>query len=533
MSCDSYTNWGHQINNTHEFLVIYPRTNQQITAIVTHAYLTGKYVRVQGYRHSYPPLTVSHKDDPSTTVIIDMKRHMNRLRMGSMIVPSANQIFPTRLNVVIAETGASMQDLLTFTQQNGFGFVDTPIIGGDATVGGVLAIGGHGAGIRALNEKLTGPGFTFGSDSNAIVELQAVVWNQRLGKYVLRSFRRNDPDISAFLVHIGRAIITQVTLMVGENYNMSCVSRVDIPASELFAYPNNASARTISNLMDKFGRADATWFPFVENLWFRTWEVTDERPTSSKEVTEPYNYQFKYTIDDPKTPATEFGPQCMEKLVNGLTEKNVWDIWGPSQNTLLSYNRSSSSLVFGGFVVLTKRANVQLVLHDISQFYESLLDEYAAKGIYPIDQYAKFRVTEVDDPENTLIPGAVAADIAPLRPVTSRPDFNVGVWMNTLTTTNRPYSNEFGMRLEEFVYNRFNGDDGLARPEWSKNWGYAESGPFVNQAFIREMIPVNVGINEWNHAIQVWDKYDPHQVITNEFLRMLLVPFDDAGSVET
>lgn len=532
ISYDSYSNWANSINNTHSYLIVYPKTSLQVVSIVNWAYSVGRNVRVQGHRHSYPPITVSERDDPTKIIIIDMTRHMKKLRMGSLTVPSpGTKSGSLQLTTVVSETGASMEDFMAFAERNGYGIEMAPIVGGDATVGGVLAIGGHGAGQPALNEKLTGPGFTFGSVSNSIAEIKAVVWDERAKRYAMKTFARSDPEISAFIVHVGRAIITEVSLLVGKNYNMRCLSRVDVPGSELFAHPDNSTGmRTMTSFLDQSGRVDAIWFPFTESPWLKIWDVTDTKPRGAQIATEPYNYQFPFTFDNPQTPGTVFGPQTYQRLIRGLTENKKWDIWGPSKNTILYYNRTATPLVYSGFVVLTNRANVQLVLHDMVQFYLNLLDKYADFDQYPIDQYIKLRTTGLDNPGETLIPGAVAPDISPTSPMRSRPDFDVGVWMNTLTTTNRPYSDPFMTEFEQWAYRRYNGGDALVRPEWSKNWGHTNTAPFSDPIFLRETIPRVFGVEQWNRAVGILDKYDPHHVISNQFLRNLMVPYTSSSS---
>lgn len=189
-----------------------------------------KYVRVQGYRHSYPPITLGEEDAPDKIVILDMTRHMNKLKMSSYSV-GAGKASQT-LTTAISQSGASLESFLVFAETHGYGVENTPVIGGYATVGGVMAVGAHGAGIPALNEKLSKTGFSFGSLSNLIVALTAVVWNPSLGKYTLKTFSRTDPDIAAILVHIGRAVITEIAVLVGPNYNMQCLSRVDVSSTE-------------------------------------------------------------------------------------------------------------------------------------------------------------------------------------------------------------------------------------------------------------------------------------------------------------
>jgi hypothetical protein len=88
------------------------------------------------------------------------------------------------------------------------------------------------------------PGTTYGSLSNLVLRLTAVVWDPDAGAYVTRSFERTDPDCAALLTNLGRAFLTEVTLLAGPLARLRCVSRVDIAAAELFAAPG-AGGRTL------------------------------------------------------------------------------------------------------------------------------------------------------------------------------------------------------------------------------------------------------------------------------------------------
>jgi FAD/FMN-containing dehydrogenase len=109
-----------------------------------------------------------------------------------------------------------MLDLLAAVEQAGYGLTNTPAPG-DITLGGVLAVGGHGTSVPAVGE-LPLPGHTYGSVSNLVVSLTVAVWDTTRNAYVLKTFQRNDPDIGAFLVHLGRAFITEATLRLGVNF---------------------------------------------------------------------------------------------------------------------------------------------------------------------------------------------------------------------------------------------------------------------------------------------------------------------------
>ncbi|MFO5836832.1 FAD-linked oxidase, partial [Klebsiella pneumoniae] len=75
------------------------------------------------------------------------------------------------------------------------------------------AIDGHGTGIPAQGESRL-PGQSYGSLSNSIVALTAVVWDGAAGQYVLKTFRRDAPACAPFLVHLGPAFVVEGALPV-------------------------------------------------------------------------------------------------------------------------------------------------------------------------------------------------------------------------------------------------------------------------------------------------------------------------------
>ena len=60
---------------------------------------------------------------------------------------------------------------------------------------------------------------------------------------------RDDPICASLLTHLGRAFLTEATVQVGPLRRLRCVSRVDIPARELFAAPP-AGGRTLAGFLD-------------------------------------------------------------------------------------------------------------------------------------------------------------------------------------------------------------------------------------------------------------------------------------------
>ena len=130
---------------------------------------------------------------------------------------------------------------------------------GEITIGGGLAIGMHGASLPASGESRAA-GRSYGSLSNMVLSFTAVVWSRRRRRYVLRTFQRGDADAKAFLVHLGRAFITDVTLRVGEARNLRCISDVSI-ATTNFSGPAGSPGRTFQSVIEESGRAEAIRSP--------------------------------------------------------------------------------------------------------------------------------------------------------------------------------------------------------------------------------------------------------------------------------
>ena len=186
-----------------------------------------------------------------------------------------------------------MDDLVARLAERGYGFASMPAPGG-ITVGGALAIGAHGSSLPGLGESRPA-GQTYGSLSNQIVSLRAIVWDRDRRRYRLREFHRSERDTAAFCVHLGRAFVVAYTLRVGADRNLRCVSRLDIPADELFA-PPRASGSKFSSFVDTAGRAEAIWFPFTERPWLKVWSVAPRKPPASRAVDAPYNYPFSDSL---------------------------------------------------------------------------------------------------------------------------------------------------------------------------------------------------------------------------------------------
>ena len=243
-----------------------------------------------------------------------------------------------------------------------------------------LAIGGHGAALPAAGEAVAD--HVFGSLSNLVLELTAVVWDPVAGRYGLRSFARSDPDTAALLVHLGRTFVTDVTLRASEVQYLRCQSFVDIPASELFAAPGRAG-RTFESYVAESGRVETIWFPFTDKPWLKVWSVSPRKPPTSRRVTGPYNYPFSDLIPLPVATlakqilhgATSAAPAIRPSRVlasaAGLAATDSADLWGPAKNTQIYIRASTLRYDEFGYSVLTRRADLQRVINLFTNRYPS------------------------------------------------------------------------------------------------------------------------------------------------------------------
>ncbi|MFH8662470.1 cholesterol oxidase substrate-binding domain-containing protein [Streptomyces afghaniensis] len=516
----AYRNWVGEIT-ADGLWACAPSRPDQVVDVVNWAWRHGWRVRARGASHGWSPLTVTEGTPPGAPILlIDTAPHLTGLALDS---PTA----------VRAGTGVTMEALLTFLEEHGLGVTATPAPG-VLTLGGALAIDAHGTAVPARGERRP-QGHTYGSLSNLILSLTAVVWDSRAGAYALRTFHRDEADCAALLTHLGRSLVTEVVLRVGANTSLRCVSRTDIPAGELFAAPGSGNGRrTFASFLEEAGRVEAIWFAFTEHPWLKVWSVSPTRPLTSRHVRQPYNYPFSDNVPAPVAElvgrmtseaawylAPLLGTAQYDAAALGLVATLSGDIWGPSKNTLLYLKPTTLRVHANGYAVLTSRDQVQRVVAEFAAFYRERLTAYAARGSFPVNGSVEIRVTGLDDPGDCGVAGARSPLLSALRPRADHPEWDTAVWLDILTLPGTPDAEAFLREIERFLVRAYDGGAALTRVEWSKGWAYTDDGVWSDQEVLDTVVPAAVGTAEWAEADAVLDRLDPHRVYGNAFLDRL------------
>jgi len=523
----TFHNWSGEIV-VDDLYTCAPRSTREILKIVEWARRRGTRVRPRGLMHNWSPLSITPTTSADEVIMVDTTRHLTAISVNDGARPT-----------VRVETGATMQALLTALEGHGYGFTATPAPG-DLTVGGALSIGGHGTGVRADGERQV-PGSTYGSLSNTIVSLTAIVWDPERRRYIARTFRRADPGIDALLAHIGRTFVTEVELQVAKNQRLRCQSSTDIEADELLGAPGTPG-RTLQTFLDRSGRLEVIWFPYTTRPWLKVWTPTPQQPPGSRKVRRPFNYPFSQLpaaqsellgagiLADPSS-AVSLGALSLDAVEQGLADTDAADLWGWSKNLLLYVRPNTLRYTANGYAILTRRRNVQLVVHDFVTKYQQMVADALARGSYPMNGPMEISVTGLDLPRDSLTANARPPSLSAIKPRPDHPEWDVAVWLDLLTFPGTPGAQQFMADVESWIFDRYSGTDATVRPEWSKGWAYTAAGPWTNNDVMHQWIPDAFSEGQpprstWAATTKTLRRYDPHDVFGNPFLTNLFAADD-------
>ena len=493
--------------------------------------------------HGYTLRAVGHSCNFSPTVVTNDASRCDVLLVDTAGLKGEPEFHPGPFPAATFGVGTTVEEATAFleTLDNegtgaapGFTFQNMTAPG-SLTLGGALAMGAHGTGVPW---KVDEPDLN-GCLSNLLLSFEAVVSDpggSDPDAYVLKRFERNHPDASAFLVHLGRAFLTRVTLRVVPNFYLQAVNWYP-SAQTLFEPPTTApSTESISTLLDDYGRVEVTWFPFTERPWVKTWEIQPLR--IEPQVPGPYNYGWQaislpinFLIKRILFAAPALTPR-FGQLTLAIAERNAQEgamLNGKSRDLLLYVEPGTLRVSELSFALQIRRDQVQEVANALFVRYTGLLERYRARGAYPVNGPIHIRFGTMDRQAELGVAGASPPALSSCR--SGRPDdpeLDTIVWFSVLTIPGTPHSNEFFEKFERWMLRRWGRrDDNVMRPEWTKAWAYRkQTGPWTNRRILEKTIPAQFNQPEGNPAFE-WARrtlqaYDKHNIYTNRFLDVLL-----------
>jgi FAD/FMN-containing dehydrogenase len=521
----AYQNWAKEILVDGVWTCA-PATPDDVVTVANWARTNGYRVRARGAMHNWSPLTIVRGSDVSRVLLVDTTRNLTAITVNTGSSPAT----------VTAQAGATMEAILTALQARNLGLASVPAIG-NLTLGGALAIDAHGAALPRNGETQV-PGTTYGSLSNLVTSLTAVVWSAAQNRYVLETFDRSDPDIKAFLTHLGRAFVTSATLQAGANQRLRCQSWYNIPTAELFG-PPGTSGRTFASYVASAGRVEAIWFPFTDTPWLKVWTPTPSKPLLSRQVTSPYNYSFSDQVSDDfeeflselavgNTSGTpSFGGLQLFIVQSGIVFTGTWDIWGWSKDLLLYVRPTTLRVSEGGVAVLCSRTNIQRVISEFATWFKARIAAYQAQGRFPVNGPVEIRCSGLDRASDVKVPSSGSPQLSALRPRPDHPEWDTAVWIDVLTIFGTPDSIAFYREMEQWMLGNYTGSYAAVRPEWSKGWGYSPSAGWSDPTLLGTTYPNAFRAGQpandnWDTARATLNAHDPHRIFSNPFLDTLL-----------
>lgn len=508
-----FTNWSEQIAPAAPLWTATPATGANAAQICDWAAREGWTVRAVGKAHNWAPLAIDPTQDLSHVVLVDT----SSLTSAAFVPPEAGRPAAGRFGV-----GCTVGQVTAFLQEQtptSYSLLNMTAPG-ELSLGGVLAIGGHGTGVPLPDEPELG-----GSLSNLILSLTAIVYDTATQHYREQTFDRSATATPALLAHLGRALITEVTLAAIPDYHLQ-VTNVWSADDPLY---HQSGPESLSGLLKANGRIEAIWWPFAWRSWVKVWRKT--ATPIQPQVAGPYNYGWANDI--PKLASDGLrdvccadpskgwwldlmGPAVAEYETTGVT------LNGTARNLLLYVQPDTFRYTMLGYALHVHQDRVQDAISAWITELRQRLTSAESKGQYPINGPIEIRITSTDNAEPLGVPGARPPLLAPSSPTQSAWSEDVVVlWVDLLTFPGTPGSAEFLTDFEDWMrthWASFGSGPNALRPEWSKAWGYTAQGPWT-AAWIGTDLPGRYpGFLEARGILQ---GLDPARIFTSPLLEQL------------
>lgn len=513
-----------------------PNNGADVVTLANWAKANNYRLRPFGTGHGFAPTLIPRGDSGQNVVLVHTHDFINQITVNA----------DDEIKSVTCGAGAYIEDICAALEAYDLGFYHTPAPGG-VTVAGALAMNVHGAAVPRNGETLQ-PGHSWGTLSNLVLEMTAVVWDAEQDQYVLKTFQRNDPAIGPLLTCLARTFITEVKMQAGPNLKIRCLSRTDLTADEVLAMPDVQTENSFANLTEQYGTVDIIYYPHNSKgvCWIKTWTVAAEKPDTSREVLTPYalssSVKMSPLVADTLSSALRTYPKTMVPYYNNLSANGVIDlmanndpatrindIWGSAYTTTLYVQPLTPRKTVAAWGVIVARENLQRALAEFFQFFKQLIAEFKSRGMYPYTGPFELRAHGLENPADVLIPGAVEPFLSGARPHPDHPEKDTVIWYAINNNVDQPAAAEFNTRLEQWFLTNFQ-SYGIVRPEWTKCYAYTADGQYGG-AYTNDEVLLETFPNTWREgypADQTWDAavaqlnaQDPHRVFSNTYLDRL------------
>ena len=245
----SYNNWAGDIAVDGVWTCT-PRTPADVVTLANWARGQGWRLRAKGSSHNWSPLSLAKNgSDSATVVLVDTKTSLTAISVD------------TATSRVRVQTGATMLALLTALEAKGLGVTAAPAPG-DLTVGGVLAIDGHGTAVPRTGRDEAG---------RPHVRLDQ---QPRAGAHRRRVGQR---DVAVRAAHVraagtrGRRAASRTSAGRSSPRSSSRSARTSGCAARAGSTSRpprcsrraGSGGRTFASYLTSAGRVEAIWFPFT------------------------------------------------------------------------------------------------------------------------------------------------------------------------------------------------------------------------------------------------------------------------------
>ncbi|OXA45156.1 putative L-gulonolactone oxidase 4 [Folsomia candida] len=510
-----------------------PRDTPEVLSLANWAKNAGYRVRGVGRMHSWSPITLS-KYEPGNIcpkfLLVDTTKYLTDIKVTTD--------FNTSLHSVTLGPGVTLGRLLKTLESHQLGLFSCPAHD-DLTVGGMLAVGAHGSGIKTATHPKS-LGHAYGTFSNLVLEMDVIAWDNHTRKYVVKTLPRSHPDTKAFLVNLGRTFVTRVKIRVGAD-QMLRSQTFFTTVRQLFGTVRDDDKPNLADFLDLYGRIHAFSLGTGgdSNAFLFAWHSEPEKQTTSKFKDTPYNYHFDnyppvfntiLRLVLTRVPHIwEFLSRLVFRVVVVVSYLNgSRDYWGLSKNHFLYVPKNSPILRANSFVVVTSRQNFQTVVSIIRKDYDDLASEWHVRGEYPNAGTFDIRVSGVEDPENILAEGADAEPpiFSPAKLVPSHPEYDIVIWFEFATFPETRKAQEFLASLQSRLYRDIHQVHGVLRAEWAKGWAHTGEQAWDNRTIFNTFPYVfssSKELSEWNLGVEILERYDPWRVFGNGLLDRILI----------